>query len=198
MKKSNRKSVSGMLMILSLPFSLSGLSFVQPASAAPPEKPISTPNSPIANDASVTQAEEHLRLVTVGFQIGANSNEDVSDAKIALADTRIHAACVRNQFTSLQQDLETISTERQKRLDWVNMKWKSGEATPSDTNTAEEALAEARVRLDLYSVLIACQKRLTVTSVRQSAGLSSAEEMGKATASLQRAELQFVESGTDR
>ena len=206
MKKSNRESVIGLVIVMNLPLGLAGPSFAQATSTTRQERPVSPPKAPtptnagvadvgvVGVDAGVAQAEEHLHRVTVGFNNGVNTSEDVIEAKIALAQSHIRSATDRKKFTGLQQDLETIVTQQQSLLDLANVKFSAGVAGASDLNTAKEILAEARVRLDLYAVLLARQERLSEVSMRQSAGVSSAKERDKATAALHQAERRFVES----
>ena len=67
----------------------------------------------------------------------------------------------------------------------------------SDVRKAEEALAQARVREDLYAVLTARASLLSEVSVRYKNGAGSAQELDRATIALQKAEHAFVDSDSD-
>ena len=152
-------------------------------------------------DPNVTEAQEQLRRVTVGYQAGVNSRSDVGEATIALAEARVHSTAARDEFTGIGPDLETVVTQRQQLLGEAQTLFRVGAISTSDVNKAEEALAEARVRADLYAVLTARQSAFAEISVRYKSNAASAQEMDKATAALQKAEHTFIatliESGGD-
>ena len=197
MKKSHRGAVIGLVAALSLPLGLPSLAEGQVAPADPQEQTVATAKAPMGSDAGVAQAEGNLRRVTAGFDAGADTKEDLGQAKIALADARLRAAQDRKVFTGLRQDLETIVTQRQALLAQINAGQRAGAASSRDITSAEEALAQARARLDLYAIVQARQTQFSEASARQKEGASSAEEMARVTASLQKAEQRFVENGAD-
>lgn len=62
-------------------------------------------------------------------------------------------------------------------------------------NRAEQAVAEARVRADLYAVLKARQAALSEVSVLYRNGATTAQEVDKATAAVQKAQRAFIGNG---
>ena len=157
--------------------------------------------TPLAAGESITEAEEQLRRVTVGYQSGANTRADVSEATIALAEARVRSAVARDEFAGLGPDLEAVVTQRQQQLGEARSRFRVGAGGTGDVNQAEEALAEARVRADLYAVLTARRSSLSEVNVRYRSGAASVQEVDRAAAASQKAEhafvAPFIESGGD-
>ena len=132
-----------------------------PAPLAEPATVVSTPKAavpstktPTTADADLIQAMERYRLVTVRYQVGANTAADLSEATLVLAEARLRVA--QNKPDDVLQNLKIIETQRTEMLKRVNDAYRVGAEGYSfaDVKKANAALIEAKTRVSLYKAIM--------------------------------------------
>lgn len=194
MKSRNPGFVFSSLIVLSLAWGVRAQPITQVAASAPTRTGALSEKAGATANADVTEAERQLRSVQVGYQSGINTFADVRNATIALAEAHIRAATAQNQSEGVVQNLELIETLRQEALREAEARYKSGLSAMADMNDARAGVAEAHIRVDLYTLVTIREEDLAQISRVYQTGATSKQEVDKASAALRDARSRFMQA----
>lgn len=152
------------------------------ASAQVPAPVASTakPDFAATAKADVVRSEQELAKTNARFQQSQTSKTELSEAKIRLADARLQLAQIENQPETIIQQARVIVDERTQILSYVDTANKVGAASLSELNAARLALAEARVNLELYSLIGIKRENAALALRLYEAGVVSKDEINQA------------------
>lgn len=154
---------------------------VKPTNQAPAPKPI-------VLNANVAQAQQELAHMDARYKAGITTLSSVQEAEIKLAEARLRLAVFEKQPQTIIEQAELIVKHHERLVALDTERYKAGIATTVELNAARIELAEARMRLELHSLVALREENLARTTTLYQQGTASREQIENATNALAQAQ----------
>lgn len=163
--------------------------------AARPQANPEVKGKPLDNNlaAAIAQAEQELNRVTVRYQAGVATTEEVQQANSNLADAHTRFATSHNQPEIAVQEAQKLVDAKAQIVTIANARYQVGAATAMDLNAAQIALTKTRIRLQIYTLINLQTRNLKSVTVLYNQGAATQKEVAAATKAVADARSRLVE-----
>lgn len=189
-----RSSLTGSLLAAALAL----VTLVGHAHAFPQQN--TTPQSQVRAvqeaDANLAKALAERERLTEQYKNGIVSDSELIEADLRVTEARFRQAVARDKDTDAVAALEAVIPLRERQLKKLQEMQQAGVVGGAEINQSRIALAQARVRVGLYTLIVLRKEELKRAQDAYTAGVLSRPELEAAEKELETARKRLAEADT--